>query len=45
MIILLLFKEYAKKLTAAGVYNELILVEGALHAFYTLTGRSLLLRT
>jgi len=28
--------EYAKKLTKVGVYNELHLAEGAIHAFYTL---------
>jgi len=28
--------EYAKKLTKVGVYNELYLAEGAIHAFYTL---------
>ena len=31
-----LYLEYAKKLTAAGVHNELFLVKGAIHAFYTL---------
>jgi acetyl esterase len=30
--------EYAKKLTAAGVHNELYLAKGAVHAFYTLPG-------
>jgi acetyl esterase len=28
--------EYAKKLTAAGVHNELLLSKGAVHGFYTL---------
>jgi len=27
--------EYARKLTAAGVHSELVLVKGAIHAFYT----------
>lgn len=30
--------EYAKKLTAAGVHNELYLAIGAVHAFFTLPG-------
>jgi acetyl esterase len=30
--------EYAKKLTAAGVYNELYLAKGAIHAFFTIPG-------
>ena len=30
--------EYAKKLTAAGVHNEVYLAKGAIHAFYTMPG-------
>jgi len=31
--------EYSKKLTAAGVHNELYLSKGAIHAFFTLPGQ------
>ena len=30
--------EYSKRLIAAGVYNELHLAKGAIHAFFTFPG-------
>jgi len=34
----LLIAEYEKKLKAAGVYCELLLVKGAIHGFCTMPG-------